>query len=271
MSERLPSPALVIAVLALFVALGGTAVAAGVVPLAKRALTADKAKVADNAKKLGGKTPRQIAAQMRGPRGVAGTQGPKGETGPAGPAGPQGSAGPQGPKGATGPQGDKGEVGAGLAILGSVATSDDLPTCATAGDAYLIEGELWVCDANEWQNTGPVQGPKGDQGETGPTGPAGPAGPAGPVGPAGPASTAAALVTVHTEPFSLLAGDTDLFTVDCAAGEKALSGGFTYVSDALVLSSDTVPTDDGTGWELFLINFDDSIDVSGTLQVVCIK
>jgi hypothetical protein len=57
--KRLPSPAMVIALLALFVALSGTAVAAGVatgvVPLAKRAL------VADNAKKLNGKTAVQIA------------------------------------------------------------------------------------------------------------------------------------------------------------------------------------------------------------------
>jgi hypothetical protein len=53
---RFPSPALVIAVIALFVALSGTAVAAGIVPLAKRALTAD------NAKKLQGKTAAQIAA-----------------------------------------------------------------------------------------------------------------------------------------------------------------------------------------------------------------
>jgi hypothetical protein len=51
-----PSPALVVAVLALFVALSGTAVAAGVVPLAKRALSAD------NAKKLQGKTWIQVAA-----------------------------------------------------------------------------------------------------------------------------------------------------------------------------------------------------------------
>lgn len=51
-----PSPATVIALLALFVALSGTAVAAGVVPLAKRAL------VADNAQKLQGKTALQIAA-----------------------------------------------------------------------------------------------------------------------------------------------------------------------------------------------------------------
>jgi hypothetical protein len=53
---RFPSPALVLAAIALFVALGGTAVAASVVPLAKRALQAD------NAKKLGGKTAAQIAS-----------------------------------------------------------------------------------------------------------------------------------------------------------------------------------------------------------------
>jgi hypothetical protein len=53
---RRPSPAMVVALMALFVALSGTAVAAGVVPLAKRALTAD------NAKKLGGKTGAQIVA-----------------------------------------------------------------------------------------------------------------------------------------------------------------------------------------------------------------
>jgi len=51
-----PSPALVVAVIALFVSLGGTAVAAGVVPLAKRALSAD------NAKRLGGQTADAIAA-----------------------------------------------------------------------------------------------------------------------------------------------------------------------------------------------------------------
>ena len=55
MRIRTPSPALVVAALALIVALTGTAVAQNVVPLANRA------KVADNAKKLGGKTPAQVA------------------------------------------------------------------------------------------------------------------------------------------------------------------------------------------------------------------
>jgi hypothetical protein len=57
-SRRL-SPAFVVAMIALFVALGGTAgaVVTQAVPLAKRAL------VADNAKKLGGKTSAQILSQ----------------------------------------------------------------------------------------------------------------------------------------------------------------------------------------------------------------
>lgn len=53
---RRPSSALVVALVALFVSLSGTAVAAGVVPMAKRAL------FANNAGKLQGKTARQVAA-----------------------------------------------------------------------------------------------------------------------------------------------------------------------------------------------------------------
>jgi hypothetical protein len=49
--------AIVIALAALFVALSGTAVAAGVVPLARRAL------IADNAKKVGGQKPAQLLAK----------------------------------------------------------------------------------------------------------------------------------------------------------------------------------------------------------------
>ena len=72
--RKRPSPALVVALLALFISLSGTAVAAGVVPLAKRALMADKAKVADNAKKLDGPASAallQKAAQMPGPASSA--------------------------------------------------------------------------------------------------------------------------------------------------------------------------------------------------------
>ena len=64
---KLPSPGLVVAVVALLVALSGTAIAAqSVVPLAKRALTADKAKVATlalNSQKLGGQTSAALVSQ----------------------------------------------------------------------------------------------------------------------------------------------------------------------------------------------------------------
>lgn len=62
------APSLVIAMIALFVALAGTGVAATIVPLAKRALIADKAKtankatVATNALALNGQNAQSIAA-----------------------------------------------------------------------------------------------------------------------------------------------------------------------------------------------------------------
>lgn len=64
-----PSPAFVVAMVALFVALGGTAgaVVAQAVPLAKRAL------VADNAKKIGGQTSAQIVSQASQAPGPAST------------------------------------------------------------------------------------------------------------------------------------------------------------------------------------------------------
>ena len=63
---RLPSPAMAVALAALFVALSGTAMAAGIVPLAKRALTADKAVTAADASRLEGKTAVQVA-EIPGP------------------------------------------------------------------------------------------------------------------------------------------------------------------------------------------------------------
>jgi len=80
MRSRLSGPAFVLALIALFVALSGGAVAAGIVPLAKHALTAG---TAANALKLGGKTPTQIKASLRGPQGIQGLAGPAGPPGPA--------------------------------------------------------------------------------------------------------------------------------------------------------------------------------------------
>jgi hypothetical protein len=72
MKRNLGGPAFVLALIALFVALGEGAVAAGIVPLAKHAITAA---TASNSLKLGGKTPSQIKTSLRGAVGPTGAQG----------------------------------------------------------------------------------------------------------------------------------------------------------------------------------------------------
>jgi hypothetical protein len=86
MRRNLGGPALVVAAIALFVALGEGAVAAGIVPLARHAITAT---TATNALKLGGRTPAQLKKTLRGATGRTGATGP---AGPAGAAGAPGSA-----------------------------------------------------------------------------------------------------------------------------------------------------------------------------------
>jgi hypothetical protein len=86
MSKRLlPSPAMVVACLALFLALGGTGYAATQLRSGKEQALSSTIK----------KGPRG----KRGPAGPAGPAGAAGERGPAGPAGARGAAGPQGPAG----------------------------------------------------------------------------------------------------------------------------------------------------------------------------
>jgi hypothetical protein len=88
---------------------------------------------------------------------------------------------------------------ASVRIQGTVTDEDDLPATGNqAGDAYILLGDLYVWDGDNWTNVGRVQGPKGDpgiqgpQGERGLTGPQGtqgiqgPQGPQGPEGPTGP-------------------------------------------------------------------------------------
>lgn len=113
-----------------------------------------------------------------------------GPPGPQGPVGPQGPTGPTGPEGIQGPKGDKGDPGAVTTILGHYDTYAEFLAGAggssgTAGDAYIVAGELYVWSENSmtWENVGVIQGPKGDQGDPGPQGPTGPEGPQGIPGP----------------------------------------------------------------------------------------
>ena len=85
----------------------------------------------------------------------------------------------------------------------------------------------------------------------------------------GPASSGARLVSTKTAPFALNPGAEGPFSVSCGTGEKALGGGFTTPN--FVLSIDTVPTSDGSGWQLYLVNGSPSQGASGTVQAVCIR
>lgn len=105
-----------------------------------------------------------------GEKGEAGPQGPKGDKGEDGAKGDQGPQGVQGIQGPAGPKGDAGRDGTGVTIKGSYDSEEALkaahPT-GVAGDAYLINGNLyvWSDTASDWNSVGEIKGPKGDKGD----------------------------------------------------------------------------------------------------------
>lgn len=72
-------------------------------------------------------------------------------------------------------KGEKGEQGTGVRILGTLPDESALPPLGEPGDAYLINGDLyvWSDTTNDWTNVGTIKGPKGDTGPQGPEGPQG--------------------------------------------------------------------------------------------------
>jgi len=104
----IPSPAMLIALIALLAGLGGTAVAASLITGAQvknSSLTGTDVKD----KSL---TKRDFRGSVRGPAGPQGAQGPQGPQGPQGDRGAQGATGPQGTQGTQGTQGVQGAPGA---------------------------------------------------------------------------------------------------------------------------------------------------------------
>lgn len=98
----------------------------------------------------------------------------KGATGSIGPAGPQGKTGPIGPTGATGAQGPR---GIGVNILGTLASTSQLPdpTTVAKDSAYIIPADgvnhLWIIEGTDnlvWTDFGTAGlGEKGDKGDDG--------------------------------------------------------------------------------------------------------
>jgi hypothetical protein len=155
---RLPSPSTVIAVIALLVALGGSAYAAGLLP-ANSVGTAQLRADAVVSSKVKNGSLRAVdfkAGQLRaGPRGPAGAAG---ATGPAGPAGPAGATGPQGAPGSAGGQGPKGDPGG----LASVTYVSALFGPFPANSQYLGEAP---CGSGQHAVGGGVLTDSGNPGE----------------------------------------------------------------------------------------------------------
>jgi hypothetical protein len=122
---RRPSPALVIALVALFVVLGGTATAASLIngkrikPGTITAKQIKKSTITSDRIKNGTLTRSDLSSAT-----VNALRGATGPAGPAGPAGPQGAAGPQGPAGI-------------VAAQSTQVTSVNLPANATTTVASL--------------------------------------------------------------------------------------------------------------------------------------
>ena len=85
----------------------------------------------------------------------------------------------------------------------------------------------------------------------------------------GPARAVSSLVATTSTPFSLAPDGEQDYTVQCAAGAKAISGGFTTPNG--VIAMDTRPWADGAGWSVYLVNLSTSEAASGTVHAVCLK
>jgi len=130
--ERFGTVGLMLGVIALILALSGTALAA------KGALTGKQKKEV-----------KKIAKQFAGKPGAPG---------PAGPAGAQGPTGPKGDKGDTGEKGEKGSTGetgaGGVAGKSIVAETEPAGTnCAQGGSSFHQQGsatKTYACNGSPW-------------------------------------------------------------------------------------------------------------------------
>lgn len=139
---------IVLAALAAFVLIGGSATAAKLITgrqIAKGTITGKNIKNGSlGTKQLSRAAIKTLQTGKPGARGATGAQGPAGAVGPAGPAGPAGAVGPQGPQGVPGPQGPSGIGPAVWSGIGSRIISG-------SGDRLVAEIDIpagsWTFDA----------------------------------------------------------------------------------------------------------------------------
>ena len=179
------------------------------------------------------------ATGSKGDKGDTGAKGDKGDTGATGNTGATGATGPQGPKG------DKGENGTSVKILGTKPSVSDLPAKGEIGDAWLVNGNLYVWADNSWENVGNIQGPKGDKGDTGKTGATGATGKTGATGATGKTGATGATGKNATQYYIhyVYCDDTDLGTNYSTTDTRKYVGVYVDTTSADATSFAKVPSD----------------------------
>ncbi|HEY6888342.1 MAG TPA: hypothetical protein VI300_11200 [Solirubrobacter sp.] len=146
MTLHRPSPSIIVAVLSLTVALGGTGYAATKLPSNSVGSDQLKNNAVTGAKVRDGSLFANDFAAGQLPRGAKGDTGPQGPGGNAGPAGPKGDAGAPGAPGSAGPKGDAGATGPSDAYVTASAgvTLQDPPAMATIETLTNVPAGSWV-------------------------------------------------------------------------------------------------------------------------------
>ena len=170
---RRPSPAMVVACLALLVAMSGTGIAAAtqlarnsVGPLQLQNGAVTNPKIRNNAVNSSKVAPRSLLRSDFAPGQLP--AGPTGPMGPAGPAGPAGAAGPAGPAGVIGPITDRtasGLVDGGTAENGAYNSRRVTAMCQ-GNERAISGGTSWSDDVTGRElMTGELEPQKNAQGQ----------------------------------------------------------------------------------------------------------
>jgi hypothetical protein len=150
-----PTPALILALIALFASLGGTGYAATQVTAGASKAKASKLVTKAQAGKLIAGFFATHRNELEGPAGPAGPTGPAGK---AGDAGAKGDKGDRGEKGDTGDKGERGEVGpqgpGAISLVGTAVGTETL-TLGTVGPWTVTV----TCGPNAPNSTVTIKGP----------------------------------------------------------------------------------------------------------------
>ena len=143
-----PSAATLIAVLALFVALGGTSFAAVSKLLPKNSVGSAQVINGSLQKTDLSKNAVESLKGNRGPRGQQGAQGPPGATGPQGAEGQPGATGPQGSTGPAGPSDAYVQAQSAVQPLTGTGTPNELLSETLPPGSYTFAAKLQVDNNN---------------------------------------------------------------------------------------------------------------------------